>query len=443
MSTKTENGNVNETRLAFGEHLEELRKRIIYCVIAIIFCFGICWFFKTTILLIARRPHLIAMEKFGLAPNLQVLSYQEGFYAYMKLCFISAIFFAYPIIMYQIWKFVSPGLYKKEQKYYLLFMLVSFFTFIIGISFGYIFLIPIGLQFLIGILGPGVAPIITMGQYISFVFMLTFALGLVFQLPLVMLLLTKTGMFTAEKFISCRKYAILSAFIIGAVITPPDPVSQIMAAVPMIALYEAGIIAAKPTKMGVLYFGCIMGGGVLSIFLFFVAFSHFSTIGAIVFANGVVVLGSSETNNGYKININKNNARENVKVQKGMSLKTGSNGKTNFEATNGVKVALDCETEVTIVGKRAINVLNGQIFLSVPDIKIDFNVFTANGNVLTQSGDINIKVLPFETVVTVAEGSADLCNGNIKKTILKGRQGRITNGGDAVNVDDVIEWIGE
>ena len=187
-----------------------------------------------------------------------------------------------------------------------------------------------------------------------------------------------------------------------------------------------------------------MGGGGLLVFLSFAAFSHFSTIGAIAFANGDVFLGSTKTHSSYKISVNKNDAKENVKVQKGMSLKTGSNGETYFEMTNGIKVILDCETEVTIVAKRAINVLNGQIFLSVPaDIKADFNVFTANGNVLTQSGDINIKVLPFETLVTVAEGSADLCNGNIKKTILKGRQGRMTNGGDAVNVDDVIEWVNE
>ena len=141
----------------------------------------------------------------------------------MKLCFITSVFLAYPFIIYQIWQFVSAGLYKKEQRYVLLFLPVSYVAFVVGGLFGYFLLIPLGLQFLIGILGPGIQPIITMQDYVSFVFMLTVALGLVFQLPLVMLLLSKIRFITPDKFIAWRKYAILAIFIISAVVTPPDP----------------------------------------------------------------------------------------------------------------------------------------------------------------------------------------------------------------------------
>src|SRR3989338_10643884 len=122
--------------MPFGTHLEELRQRLIYSVIAIILCFILCWYFKVQILDMAKKPHKIAMEKTGLSTQLQVLSYQEGFYAYMKLCFISSVFLAYPFIIYQIWRFVSVGLYKKEQRYILLFLPISYLAFVIGGLFG-------------------------------------------------------------------------------------------------------------------------------------------------------------------------------------------------------------------------------------------------------------------------------------------------------------------
>ncbi len=183
----TLDGQVENIRMSIGSHLEELRRRVIYSLVAVVLCFVMCWFFKVEILDIAKNPHNIAMTKANLSTELQVLSYQEGFYAYMKLCFITAIFLAYPLIIYQIWRFVSVGLFRKEQRYLLLYLPVSYVAFVVGGLFGYFLLIPFGLQFLIGILGPGIQPIITMEQYVSFVFMLTVALGLVFQLPLIML----------------------------------------------------------------------------------------------------------------------------------------------------------------------------------------------------------------------------------------------------------------
>ncbi|MBM4056538.1 MAG: preprotein translocase subunit TatC, partial [Planctomycetes bacterium] len=103
---------IENIRMSLGSHLEELRRRVVYSIIAIVLCFIVCWFFKVQILDMAKNPHKFAMTKAGLSTELQVLSYQEGFYAYMKLCFITSVFFAYPIIIYQIWQFVSVGLYK-------------------------------------------------------------------------------------------------------------------------------------------------------------------------------------------------------------------------------------------------------------------------------------------------------------------------------------------
>ena len=436
----TENGQkTNESRFTFGEHLEELRKRIIYCVIAVIFCFIICWIFKPLILSFAKRPHLIAMSKLGLTSDLQVISYQEGFYAYIKLCFISSVFLAYPIIVYQIWQFVGPGLFKKEKRYFLFFLFVSFLAFIVGILFGYFFLIPLGLQFLISILGSGIAPIITMGQYVSFVFLLTIALGIVFQLPLIILLLSKLGLFSAEDFISWRKYAVLTTFIIAAIITPPDPFTQVMTAIPMIALYEAGILIAKPTKKRIIYFGGMIGGGTLSIFLFFLIFSHITVLGTIYNIDGRVTLGYYNNDSNNEIVID-SKTKDSMKLQKGMQLKTITNSKITLGLDKNIDIILDHDTIVMIINKRTIKIKSGQVFIKVPEIKTDFTVTTPNGNVTTENGDVNIKVSPFATVATVAKGVAILSNGKIEKTVLAGRQDRIIKGGNSVNVDDIIEW---
>ncbi len=438
---KEENENKEDKgKFSFGEHLEELRKRLIFCVISVIFCFGICWAFKAAILAFAERPHLLAMSKLGMSTNLQVISYQEGFYAYIKLCFIAAIFFAYPLCVYQIWKFASPGLYRKEKRYSLMFVFLSFFAFLTGILFGYFFLIPIGLQFLIGILGPSVAPIITMGQYVSFVFLLTIALGFVFQLPLIILLTTKIGIVKADDFVKWRKYAILAVFVIAAIITPPDPFTQVMTALPMIVLYEAGILFAKPTKRRIAYFSGMVGGGALVIFLCFTVFSAYFATANVTAIKGDVVMSMSDYSE-HKIALNELTKSGGIKLQKGSCLSSGPNGRAEFGAGSGVTIILDGETEVIIVGKKAINLTKGRIFVSIPELKSDFMVTTTNGSIVSNFGDLNIEALPLETIVTVANGSAILNNGDFQKRVTQGRQGRITAGGDVADIDDVLEWI--
>ncbi|MDO8136665.1 MAG: twin-arginine translocase subunit TatC, partial [Candidatus Brocadiales bacterium] len=254
MPIKEAEKEIEEKRLTLGEHLEELRTRIILCVLAIMVCFVLSWVVKTHILWIAKRPHSLTMERLGLPVTLKVLSYQEGFFAYLKLCLISAIFLAYPVIVYQAWKFIAAGLYKHERRYAKFFIPLSFGGFITGGLFGYFILIPLALKFLIGILGPGIEPVITMSQYITLVFLLTLALGLIFQLPLVMLLLSKVGMFRAEDYIGWRRYAFFGAFVLAAIITPTaDPFTQTATALPVVALYEVGILLVKPTKRAFLY----------------------------------------------------------------------------------------------------------------------------------------------------------------------------------------------
>ena len=424
---------IENVRMSLGTHLEELRRRVVYSVIAIALCFVACWFFKVQILDMAKNPHKFAMTKAGLSTELQVLSYQEGFYAYMKLCFITSVFFAYPIIIYQIWQFVSVGLYKKEQKYILLFLPISYAAFVVGGIFGYFLLIPFGLQFLIGILGPGIQPIITMGTYVSFVFMLTVALGLVFQLPLVMLLLTKIRFITPDKFIAWRKYAILVIFIIAAIVTPPDPFTQTMTAIPMIVLYELGILISRPTKKGFIVLGAIVGGGaILLVSVFFYLTYKGGEIGLLNAQGNIQVL--------YPAGKEWKQVSNHINFRNGITLKTDSEGKTALSTKKGVDVGIDANTEVHFIDAWKIKLKTGQVLVSMKESEVPFEIDTPNGRIRTNKGTVNIQAGDFETIVTAVKGEATLLVEGEERKLLEGRQHKMTIGGEPVDIGAIINW---
>ena len=433
IETNEETPEIGNTRMPLGAHLEELRRRVVYSIISIIFCFIVCWFFKVQILEVAKRPHKIAMGKAGLSTELQVLSYQEGFYAYMKLCFITAGFLAYPFIIYQIWQFVSAGLYKKEQKYVLLFLPISYAAFVVGGLFGYFLLIPFGLQFLIGILGPGIQPIITMQQYVSFVFMLTVALGLVFQLPLIMLLLSKIRIITPDKFVAWRKYAILVIFIIAAIVTPPDPFTQIMTAIPMIVLYELGILIARPTKKGFVFLGTIIGCGTIALVGVYFYLTHKGGEINLVHASGEIQIlypGSTEWKKAFNL----------TSFQNGITLKTGSEGKTALSTKKGVDVGVDANTEVYFIGPWKIQLKTGQVIVSVKESEVPMEVDTSNGRIRTNKGTLNIQARDIVTIVTAVKGDATLLLEGEEKKLLEGRQYKMSIGGEPVDIGSTINW---
>lgn len=431
--TEEQTNEIESIRMPLGTHLEELRRRVIYSVIAIIFCFIICWFFKIQILDTAKRPHKFAMEKVGLPTELQVLSYQEGFYAYMKLCFITSVFLAYPFVIYQIWRFVSVGLYKKEQRYVLLFLPVSYAAFVVGGLFGYFLLIPFGLQFLIGILGPGIQPIITMKDYVSFVFMLTVALGLVFQLPLVMLLLSKIGFVTPDKFIAWRKYAILVIFIIAAIVTPPDPFTQTMTAAPMIVLYELGVLIARPTRKGFTFLGVIIGGGALLLIAVYFYVTHKGGEITLAQTQGEIQFLYPESKDWKEL-------ANHTSFRNGITLKTGSEGKIALSTKKGIHVSMDANTEVHFADPLKMRLKSGQALISVEESEEPLEIDTPNGRIRANRGVLNIQARDFITIVTAVKGDATLLAEGEEKKLLEGRQHKMSIGGEPVDIGSIINW---
>ncbi|WP_297446043.1 twin-arginine translocase subunit TatC [Desulfurobacterium sp.] len=221
-------------------HLEELRSRLFKSVISIFVGFLICWPFRKDILLFLERP----LPDY-LKGKLVFFSPPEAFFTALKICFFGGMIIAMPFILYQVWKFIEPGLYPNEKKFIIPFLFFSFLFFSIGVCFAYFIIIPFALRFLLGFMGNLLIPQIGVGNYISFVIQLTLAFGFVFLLPVVVGLLAKLGVINHKLLEKNRKFAILIIFIVAAILTPPDVASQIMMAVPLLFLYELSIMVAK------------------------------------------------------------------------------------------------------------------------------------------------------------------------------------------------------
>jgi sec-independent protein translocase protein TatC len=220
------------------EHLEELRRRLFFIAVSI-FVFSIASFF------IAQEIYdVLKYPALKYYPNLQfvTLSPSSAFFVLMKISLIAGIVFSFPVIFYQIWKFVEPGLLPHEKRLLIPLLSAGIFLFISGILFAYFVVLPVALKFLIG-LGIDVlkvTPMISIDLYTSFVLKLILAFGFLFQLPIVMYLLTEGGVVKLETWERWRKPFIVTAFVIGALIAP-DWMTQILIALPLIALYEVSI----------------------------------------------------------------------------------------------------------------------------------------------------------------------------------------------------------
>jgi sec-independent protein translocase protein TatC len=172
-------------------------------------------------------------------------SVAEAFFTYMKVAFIAGLILASPFVLYQIWAFVAPGLYQKEKRYVVPFVLGGSLFFAMGVLFGYFVAIPIGFRFLLGYATDFIKPMPSMKEYLSFSIKFLLAFGLVFEFPVVLVLLSRIGVIDAKMLARQRKYAILLIFVFAAVMTPPDIVSQVLMALPLMGLYELSILLSK------------------------------------------------------------------------------------------------------------------------------------------------------------------------------------------------------
>jgi len=238
MKKEREKKKKNQNELTFIEHLAELRKRLLYSII-ILFCgFIICWFFAKDIYNILALPVLKYLD----GKKLAFTSLPEPFMMYLKLSFLAAIFLTSPLLFHQLWKFISPGLKRKEKKLAIPFILFSSIFFLAGAYFGYKVVFPFACKFFLG-LGGDFTPVITINQYLSLVTKVLIGIALTFELPILIFFLARLGIVTTKLLLKYFKYFVVIAFVISAIITPtPDMVTQSTIALPLILLYGVGIL---------------------------------------------------------------------------------------------------------------------------------------------------------------------------------------------------------
>jgi len=234
----------DEEKSPFTEHLGELRDRLVRSFIAVGLGFACAYFFKEKLFDFLTAPLIEAMAESGNA-KLIFTGLPEAFFTYLKVSLLAGIVVATPVLFYEFWMFISPGLYRDEKKYLIPIVLLSIFFFLLGSSFGYFIVFPYGFKFFLGFATETIQAMPSMKEYLSFASKMLLAFGFVFELPLVLTFMARMGMVSVGFLKKNRKYALLIFFVGAALITPPDVVTQIMMALPLMVLYEISIIGAR------------------------------------------------------------------------------------------------------------------------------------------------------------------------------------------------------
>jgi sec-independent protein translocase protein TatC len=230
------------TQDTFISHLVELRDRLLRAILAVLFVFLCLFYWARDLYALLAMPLLAALPAGGQMIATDVVGV---FLVPVKVALLVAFVIALPYVLYQMWAFVAPGLYANERRLVLPLVIASSVLFIVGMAFAYFLVFPVIFQFMASVAPEGVAWMTDIDKYLSFVLMTFIAFGVTFEVPVVVIVLVRAGIISIEKLKDIRPYVIVGAFVVAAVITPPDVVSQFMLAVPLCLLYELGIVLAR------------------------------------------------------------------------------------------------------------------------------------------------------------------------------------------------------
>ena len=224
--------------MSFFEHLEELRSRLLRIVLAIVVGFGVSFYFRDALYHILSDPMRKLLPPGG---KFIITNPPEYFFMTLKVAFVAGLLFTLPFIIYQLWLFITPGLYKKERKLAIPFVVVATALFYIGAVFAYFLVFPVVFKFFMQITPSDVLPMLSVNEYVSLVLKLMVAFGAVFETPIIIVFLGLLGIVNSSMLKRGRRYFVVLAFVIGAIFSPPDVLSQIMMGLPLLVLFESSI----------------------------------------------------------------------------------------------------------------------------------------------------------------------------------------------------------
>ena len=238
---------IDDTQSPLLDHLIELRKRLVRSFLALALAFGVCLYFSSDIFALLVRPLANAFPP-GQGKLIYTKLY-EAFFVDIKVALFAAFFVSFPVIANQLWAFVAPGLYAKEKKAFLPFLLATPILFIMGASLAYFVVMPTAFKYFLGFqhttAGLQQQALPAMGDYLDLVMRFIFMFGAAFLLPVLLLLLQRAGLVTRQQLVRARRYVIVIIFIVAAVVTPPDVVSQFLLAIPLLALFEGTLLVMR------------------------------------------------------------------------------------------------------------------------------------------------------------------------------------------------------
>lgn len=237
---------IEDREMPFLDHLEELRSRIIRALLAMVVGAGICLIFAKQLLNILLWP----TTRVNLPIEIQVLKVQGMFVVTLEVAFFGGILLSLPYLLYQFWMFVAPGLYPKERRYVPRLIVSASLLFLIGVAFAYFVLMPFALRFFLSLAPETVKTNIAIDFYIGFIIRILVIFGLIFELPILSYFLSRLGLISPDLMRRYRRHAIVIIFILAALLTPPDPFTQVLLAVPLIFLYEISIYISKIVVRG-------------------------------------------------------------------------------------------------------------------------------------------------------------------------------------------------
>ena len=250
---------INDTAMPLLDHLIELRSRLLWSMLAFVVAFAVCYYFSRPIYSFLAQPLADILISQGGNRRLIYTALYEAFFTYLKVALFAAAFVSFPVVATQIYMFIAPGLYRSEKNAFLPFLLATPVLFVAGAALAYYFVFPAAWNFFISFEsadGGGGLPVqleAKVSEYLGLVMQIIFAFGLAFQLPVLLTLLAKVGIISSASLKKYRRYAYVGMFVIAAIITPPDVITQVGLAVPLIVLYEisiltAGLVETKPVE---------------------------------------------------------------------------------------------------------------------------------------------------------------------------------------------------